>query len=351
MAGLLPGGANWCTIATWASRQAGQSIRQKDLQRTLARLLRESREAEEALQALETEGVAIREDETESLSGAISALRDALSPSGAFNRNSQAVARGNLKVFEEIGLHFARFLALYASGSSDQQALDKFLDGLNPGEPPDGQRYLHQAFTHYNRAINTPDEKERAEWMLLANLEIGFHEQARLQPEILEAMNAPIYDPAALRRRLVDELFPDSQSRIRYLIARAQGRAGRLITARDQLAKEAQRLGRQVITEYLMTLELSGGKTVFLGKDLAVAFPPILKNITLEELKGLLVQVDLTPDSLAGTGTKDWSQLPHRLHFIADLFRAFHQDLSLFDRPFTTDQVADLKAGKRPQDI
>ena len=33
-------GANWCTFATWASRQAGQTIRKEDLARTLEAKLR-----------------------------------------------------------------------------------------------------------------------------------------------------------------------------------------------------------------------------------------------------------------------------------------------------------------------
>jgi hypothetical protein len=32
--------------------------------------------------------------------------------------------------------------------------------------------------------------------MLLANLEIGLHEQTRLQPEIAAALDAPLLDPA-----------------------------------------------------------------------------------------------------------------------------------------------------------
>lgn len=37
-AGRCSPGANWCTFATWASRQAGQTIRKEDLVRTIARL-------------------------------------------------------------------------------------------------------------------------------------------------------------------------------------------------------------------------------------------------------------------------------------------------------------------------
>ncbi len=82
----LPYGANWCTMATWASRQAGQSIREQDLRRTLERLLRESSEVESTTAALEAQTATIRGDSTESLAGAATALRDALSPAAAFDR-------------------------------------------------------------------------------------------------------------------------------------------------------------------------------------------------------------------------------------------------------------------------
>ena len=35
------GGANWCTFATWASKQAGQTIRKEDLSRALEFSLRQ----------------------------------------------------------------------------------------------------------------------------------------------------------------------------------------------------------------------------------------------------------------------------------------------------------------------
>jgi hypothetical protein len=41
--------ANWCTFATWASKQAGQTIRQEDLARTFERLLGQSPGASEAI--------------------------------------------------------------------------------------------------------------------------------------------------------------------------------------------------------------------------------------------------------------------------------------------------------------
>ena len=52
MASLTGPGANWCTIATWASKQAGQSIRREDLVVAFERLLRDTPEAEDSAGAL-----------------------------------------------------------------------------------------------------------------------------------------------------------------------------------------------------------------------------------------------------------------------------------------------------------
>jgi hypothetical protein len=47
-------GANWCTFATWASKQAGQTIRHEDLRRTLVNLLKNEPEIETALTIVDT---------------------------------------------------------------------------------------------------------------------------------------------------------------------------------------------------------------------------------------------------------------------------------------------------------
>lgn len=351
MAHLLPGCCNWCTMATWASRQAGYSIRKQDLQRAFNRLLRESRDAEQAMVELAGEARMIQGEGPESLTGAISALWEALSPQGAFVRTSRAVAHGNLKVFAEIGKEFARFLALYRQKQPDSQAVKAFITNLQAGEPPEGQDYLRQAFTHYQQAMLADDEKTRAEWMFLANLEIGYHEQIRLQPEIVEAMNAPVYDPAALRHRLVQELFPGPDSWARFALARVMGRAQRLLDARDQLAEITQHLGREVITRFMMTLELPQGRTILLGRDIGGWFPPHLIHLNNPALIAILQRVDRTPDTLAATGAKDWSYFPDRMHFIADLFRRYQEEPSIFDQPFSDVETAAIKRGHRPADI
>src|SRR5678810_910829 len=46
--------SNWCTFATWASKQAGQTIRHEDLQRTVESLLRNEPEIQTALSLIIT---------------------------------------------------------------------------------------------------------------------------------------------------------------------------------------------------------------------------------------------------------------------------------------------------------
>lgn len=348
LAHFLPRGANWCTYATWASRQAGQSIRREDLRRALDRLIHRSDEVDEAVAGLEAAAAVARGDNTESLAGAAAALKDALSPIAAFDRVSEAVATGNRKVFAEIGLEFARFLALFTEDQPTTAAVAEFCAGLQDGDPPGGQRYLRQAFTHYHRALTADDDKDRAELLFLANLEIGYHEQTRLQPEIRAAMDAPIYDPATLRRELLRELFPDVRSRLRLAVLSLSHKADALLAARDRLATEAQRLGRVVITEHLMTLELSPGRQLWLGRDLTGEFPTVLQTIINPDLRVLLARVDLTPDSPVGSAPADWSELPDRIHYITDMFRTYQLDRDLFAAPFTAEQTATLKAGQRP---
>jgi hypothetical protein len=178
--------------------------------------------------------------------------------------------------------------------------------------------------------------------LLLANLEIGLHEQTRLQPEIEEALNAPIPDLAQLREDLLQALTAQRS------VSRALWQRPDLGQTRARLAKKARRLARQTITEHMMTLRLSNDRLLHVGQDLRNSFPPELQQIDNPDLQALLQQIDPTPHSLKDTGTDDWGNLADRLHFIADMFRAYEEDGGLLGPPFTLEQVMKLKAGQRP---
>jgi len=350
LAARTGGAANWCTFAVWASKQVGQSIRQEDLARTVEHLLKSSPEA-----AAEVDLVVrgLRQAvPPEALDRAHQVVRQVVVTIARLDDVSAATARGNLKVFEEIAREFARFLAEFADApaADDERRIEEFCDALRPGEPPEGQRYLRQGFTRYHRAMTTHDPKQRAELLLLANIEIGLHEQTRLQPEIAAAMEAPVVDPGELERRLFDLLLPGNRvvRWLRLALLTVRGRRAVVRVAGEQLADRARVLVRQAVTRLLMTLALPGGELLHLGDDLPAAFPPLLAELSDLELLALLKVVDPTPDSLLDTAARDWADLPDRMHYIADMFRCHAQRGDLLDPPFTAEQVEAFTDGRLP---
>jgi hypothetical protein len=107
-------------------------------------------------------------------------------------------------------------------------------------------------------------------------------------------------------------------------------------------------LVRRAVTEHLMTLALPGGELLDLGEDLPARFPPLLARLSDPDLLALLRTVDPTPDSLRDTAALDWSDLPDRLHYIADMFRCHAQRADLLEPPFTAEQVEAITGGRRP---
>ncbi|MGV3559462.1 hypothetical protein [Larkinella arboricola] len=341
-------GANWCTFATWASKQAGQTIRREDLVRELEARLRLQPEASKAIQKLvglvKQLGARQHSDQIRPV------IWDHVVVA-ALNRSSDAVSRGNRKVFMEIGREFARFLAICGPDTTyNADHLDQFLRELKPGDPPDGQYYLRQAFTHYYQSWFVDDPKQQAELRLLANLEIGYHEQTRLQPEIAESLTMMPVDATVLKNRLIELVFPADgwMTRGRLFFLDLFGQISPLERAIDHLIALVHQQVRLMVTEQLMTMTLPANERLRLGQDLKAGFPPSLRVITNPDLQELLLQIDPTADSLLESGTRDWTDLADRIHYIADLFRCYHETTALFEAPFSPEQVAVLRQGKRP---
>jgi hypothetical protein len=61
--------------------------------------------------------------------------------------------------------------------------------------------------------------------------------------------------------------------------------------------------------------------------------------LTNPDLLSLLREYDAASDTPGGSAAVDWSVLSQRLHFIADFFRGYQQDPSLFDPPFDAAQL------------
>lgn len=340
--------SNWCTYATWASKQAGQTIRKEDLGRVLEHEIEASpgifRAFGELAQAASRLGS--RLDPL----GIFRSARRALLGLPVLERASEAVSRGNRKVFEEIAREFSRFLAELASdGAFDAGRIERFNERLRDGDPPDGQGYLRRAFLHFYEALFETHPKARAERILLANLEIGFHEQTRLQPELEDALESALPDRGEIRRHLLRAVFPGAGllRSLRLRLPRFLRRTGPLDRALDHLCEELRAVIRRTLTAALMRIELAG-EVARLGQDLRQRFPAALREIGDAELRILLARIDPTPDSHAGSGAEDWADFPERMHFLVDLFRAFMAEPRLFSPPFAPHQVTALKAGRRP---
>jgi hypothetical protein len=338
MADIGLDGANWCTFATWASKQAGTTIRREDLGRAIGARVRASADHRPVL-AEASRAIAVPLD-------LVRGVVDEIAPHLAgVDRAADAVARGNLKVFAEIGREFARFLAAVPRGPA---ALDAFLASLTPGLPPDGQDQLRWAFTHYLEARRGTAPSARAQAMLLGNVRIGLHEQTRLQPEIRAAMDAPVLDVADAKERVaaaLDRLPGVARGRTRTSLTRRA-----LDRLAGHLATELTAVARVVTTEHLMTIALPR-RVLRLGHDVAGTFPSALAHLTRPDLLATLAPFDATADSVRRSGAVDWSDLSQRLHFIADFFRAYHLEASLFEPPFTTTTQSAIDAGRIPADV
>ena len=305
--------ASWCTFATWASRQAGSTIRGEDFLGTLDRVLGRRSWIVAPLQAVSR--LLLRKGlfQPDTRLGRITA--DIHTPFDAVQLASAEVAKGNLKVFAEIGREFARFMAMVPVDASEESLeFQTFSAGLRPGPPPDGQDLLREAFSHYQAQRRETDPGARAAWILLANLKIGLHEQTRLQPQIVAAVDAPI------------TTLEDLKARAGWLRAR--------------LAEEAVKATQEAITQLLMVFTVpaaSGYTSLALGCDLDAPVPQVLQGAH-PFLDGFVTEYDSCPAGGIRCGATDWCDLDQRMHYIVHLFRAYAGSTTLFSTPFTSAQ-------------
>jgi hypothetical protein len=336
-------GANWCTYATWASRQAGRTIRGEDLLAQLGRRLGKGRWLLHPLATLWHR--LLRHGLFQPGTRLARLTAELHTPFDAFELASDAVARGNLKVFQEIGLEFARYLHdCPADGPADPEAFLRFRNRLLPGDPPDGQRYLGEAFAVYERRRLERDPKVRVELAVLANLEIGFHEQMRLEPEIREALDAAYATQEDLGRRCLEALFPTATG-WRPVVRRPAAALVGLFARGAQRA--TSRLARELITDAFMTLSLPG-RVLALGTHLADPYPDALREPSDAALLEFLHRFEPAPRAPDDCGARDWSDFRQRMHYIVHLCCACHMREDLLRPPFTPEQVASFGTGVVP---
>ena len=337
-------GADWCTFATWASRQAGSTIRGEDLLERFERRLGRRAWMLAPLQSLSRWLLRKGLFENNTTLGRV--IAEIHTPFDALERTSTAVAEGNLKVFEEIGREFARFLATVpADARPDSAECLAFAAGLRPGPPPDGQDYLREAFAHYQEQRFDEDASLCAGWILLANLKIGLHEQIRLQPQIAAAVDSPVTTAEDLGARVLHILLPGSRRWTRAIHDPAATIVGWVA---GRIRRDAVAITREVVTECMMVLTLPN-HVLSLGQNLDAAVPDVFTGATPRALAEFVKDHDPCTPGTSNCAADDWCDLRQRMHYIVHLFRAYAIEPSLFSQPFTADQVARFRAGVVPE--
>ena len=309
--------ANWSTFACWASKTAGESIRSEELPRAFKHLFASERRIHRRVGWIF--------DVLHELTGTDVNLLDDASRSVA--EVSRQIGEGNLKVYAELGPVFARFIsALEAEDETVEHKLRGFYESLLPGETEaGGQALLKQAFTSYERARLTRDAKEKAELMLLGNCLVGLHEQTRLQPNIKDAIGAPVC------YLLVAGITSQGPARLAF------GLFGFLGITEQSLLSAARTEWERLVTRYVMDLSLPGGTEIPLGGEQVPwpnAIPTALMAPTNPELITLLGRFDDNILELRRRGADNWTDLNDRMGYIVELFRSQQQDRRLFEAPF-----------------
>ena len=298
-------GANFHTWAVWGSKKAGATIRHDD-----TRQLRRFVSLTSALVGGSTLALTTRlHGRRARLIGILASATLTAGPVLELRRQLRGTSRhvlgGNRSVLEDIGLPTAGFVAAFhACPEPDPDRLARFLTTLRPGPTATGgQVLLRRAYTHYYRARWASTLDARHEQMLLANYCAILHEHLRLDP----------YISAAIRRPW-----------------------------------------RRWVTDRLLSFTV-GAEAMHVGRDVSAtadgAFPETLQVLVDAELLSFLngnAGWDRTPDDLLGSSATDWAVIGDRMNYIVDLFRSRHLQTTLFDEPFTADQMQALAAGRVP---
>jgi hypothetical protein len=319
--------ANWCTFATWASRTAGKFIREEEIPAVFHGLLGHSEPAQLALARANAALARVRSDAIVDEDSLLAVVRDVV------HDVSRLITAGNLAVFGELGPIFSQVVDALAA-RADATALDTLSESLKPGlSTRGGQSMLRSALQQYAAAYVEHDARRKAALMLLANGQVGLHEQIRLQPFIAGSIDAPI-------REAFDEVLEESgeavTGRMRHAV---HALVSRLL---HPVADAASSVWEEFATRELMTLSLPDGELV-LGEDLPTPpggslYPAVLDPIDGVETVELLDQYGADRPGKSGTAAVDWARLSDRMRYILDLFRSRQCDPSLMTEPFTPDE-------------
>lgn len=285
-------GANFHTWAVWGSREAGTTIRQRDVPGLRLAVAAAAGGAALALMPLVDLPVA----------GALASATLAYGIAARELREAtERISAGNRLVLDEIGGETARFVATFSDDiASEPTRIADFCAGLRPGPTHrGGQQLLRRAFTNYHCAALARDPAVKHELTFLANCQAVWHEHIRLQPYIADAM------PRPLRRR---------------------------------------------ITHRLLDFRV-GPEPLHVGRDLdpvaGCCYPATLSTLTGPETVAVVEQLRRPARaqlSLVASGAANWADIGDRMNYIVDLFRSRHLEPGVFEAPYAPGETEQLRA-------
>lgn len=321
----------WTAFAIWASKQAGSFIRNEEVPGALRRFL--DLDTGHRRHRWWTPGWLLRRQHF--LVYTRLTVEDV----------STYIAQGNHLVYTRLAPIFADFLILARElERPDPARLEAFLAAVMERDPSIDER-LRRAFTHFHAALFETDAEAKAELVFLANVLVGWHEQARLQESLDGALAAPI------RRALDDPERRFLKWPIPAPVRRLSAAAFRTVFA--PAIHSFEKAWKRAATECLMTLGLPGAR-LQLGDDVppladGEMYPAALREIANPEARAVLAELDSTPDTLRGSAARDWSSLADRMNYIADFFRSRQQESELLLPPFTAAQAQAIRDGRLPE--
>jgi hypothetical protein len=343
--------ANWCTFASWSSRTIGATINPYEIPPGLR----------DTPKAMQRKLVTVAQRMTRRNHGAV----------------FRSLAVGNRFIFLEIGTAVALFLQAFSDLPVDRpgqelawktynDTLTTKLDGirrLDPSWTPTAQadpEQLRRGLRLYFDALvaglvekptSSRDRLDglvsrqrnvRSELILAANIQIGAYEQVRADGYVAASLS--LRGTRALRRLIVCGTGAEPKTRHRVFarcFARIVTRFGLAVILPNEIVKIGDRL------QAPLRRDGSRSATVF-GGDVG--------SIESPELQALMMRFDFDDfDSdqrlVMRRRVKNWLDFSERMHYIANLFRAYHEDQSLLStRIFTYVEHELLCAGKLPDE-
>jgi hypothetical protein len=333
MSTMVGGGSiSWCGFASWSSKTIGVSIREADMSNRGLLAITQSRIYQETIQRivnlLEAAGVI-----------GIGPFDNVITQ--ALGDGIDNLKQGNAEVYGEIGALYTRLIS--ALGNDVDLDLTRlapviaYLDS-KPSERG-GQALLRQGAENYYRARFETDPSIKAQLMLLANAQVGKHEQMRLQGCLEDFLGG------ALEQRIVEH----AQQQCRG-IATLEIAVTPVARAAGKFAKEEW---TKLLTDLALHLNLPGNERLHLHSDVPPPlgkplYPADLQKLSNPDALAILGEFGADTPTAIGTGATDWSNLVQRMHYILVLFRSRQLESILLNEAFSATQQSDLAAGRMP---